>query len=914
MLFVLTFIFIWFVNNVFANETVIFTNITVKNTTCRTLENLKCKPGIVLPVWKSADSESKAVIAGKAFVYLVAMFYFFLGISIISDIFMSAIEIITSKEKEVLVRDRVTGKKHRVTVKIWNETVANLTLMALGSSAPEILLSVIEVIGQGFKAGELGPSTIVGSAAFNLFMITAVCVVVLPPGEVRRIKHIKVFAFTASCSMFAYIWLYLILSIFSPGVIEIWEGIITFLCFPAMVIAAWAIDRKISFYHLLRKKIRKVKKRGQAFMQTGDGDVVAVSLKSTVKHDSNNDNVDEKDIELLPLEEDDDPLEIINDKKKIAMEAFHRARTKYPDADSITLKKLIEQENIKLQHKSRAFYRVQATHALTGQGNLLRLKDRNNSIELNNKTEEVSASQKDTVLENCVQFEPDQYTVVESCGQCFLTVKRFGNDLSDTLYVDYETSDGTANEGDDYLPVKGTLEFKPNETIKKISITIIDDDLFELDEHFYCKLTAIRYYHVAENTQNKSTKTTIGNANTATIIILDDDYPGIFTFEHSKFEVMESVGVLTLRVLRLIGARGKVSIPYQTVEGSAFGGGADYEDSKGEIEFFDDETIKTVDIPIVNREEYEKAKTFTVVLGEPKIVGKLNSTITNLSSIKDDDLRRVLEVGKPTLGDHKACEIKIVESKEFKKTIDQMLSAKNKSILGSNSWTQQFKDAFQVEYGGDEEESDDVEPTYGDYVMHYLSFFWKVLFACVPPTDICGGWACFTASIIMIGILTAITGDIASHFGCTVGLADSVVAISFVALGTSLPDTFASKVATINDEHADGSIGNITGSNSVNVFLGIGLAWSIAAIYHASNGNKFEVDPGSLGFSVMLFCIEASVCIGILMYRRSSKNIRAELGGPAISRYITFTTFLLLWIIYLLVSGLESYCYFTLKF
>ena len=31
------------------------------------------------------------------------------------------------------------------TVRIWNETVANLTLMALGSSAPEILLAVIEV-------------------------------------------------------------------------------------------------------------------------------------------------------------------------------------------------------------------------------------------------------------------------------------------------------------------------------------------------------------------------------------------------------------------------------------------------------------------------------------------------------------------------------------------------------------------------------------------------------------------------------------------------------------------------------------------------------------------------------------------------------------------------------------------------
>ena len=47
--------------------------------------------------------------------------------------------------------------------------------MALGSSAPEILLSVVETFGAGFKAGDLGPSTIVGSAAFNLFIIIAIC-------------------------------------------------------------------------------------------------------------------------------------------------------------------------------------------------------------------------------------------------------------------------------------------------------------------------------------------------------------------------------------------------------------------------------------------------------------------------------------------------------------------------------------------------------------------------------------------------------------------------------------------------------------------------------------------------------------------------------------------------------------------
>ena len=62
-------------------------------------------------------------------------------------------------------------------------------------------------------------------------------------------------------------------------------------------------------------------------------------------------------------------------------------------------------------------------------------------------------------------------------------------------------------------------------------------------------------------------------------------------------------------------------------------------------------------------------------------------------------------------------------------------------------------------------------------------------------------------------------------------------------------------MAAVQDETADASVGNVTGSNAVNVFLGIGIAWSIAAIYHASIGSKFLVEPGRL--------VEHKVKIGI---------------------------------------------------
>ena len=132
----------------------------------------------------------------------------------------------------------------------------------------------------------------------------------------------------------------------------------------------------------------------------------------------------------------------------------------------------------------------------------------------------------------------------------------------------------------------------------------------------------------------------------------------------------------------------------------------------------------------------------------------------------------------------------------------------------------------------------------------------------------------------MIGLLTAIVGDLAGIFGCLVGLKDSVTAITFVALGTSLPDTFASKAAATSERTADNAIGNVTGSNSVNVFLGLGLPWLIASIYWWSKGKEFIVEDAALGFSVLLYSIAAILAIALLMLRRKLAFFgNAELGG-----------------------------------
>lgn len=119
---------------------------------------------------------------------------------------------------------------------MWNATVANLTLMALGSSAPEILLSVLETVGGlGQCPGELGASTIVGSAAFNLLVISAVSIYAVNeandtdperdssvPVGVKKIYDMGVFSITAVSSIFAYLWLWYCLLDQQVSMAEAW--------------------------------------------------------------------------------------------------------------------------------------------------------------------------------------------------------------------------------------------------------------------------------------------------------------------------------------------------------------------------------------------------------------------------------------------------------------------------------------------------------------------------------------------------------------------------------------------------------------------------------------------------------------------------------------------------------------------
>lgn len=208
-------------------------------------EDTVCEPGLLLPAWKQHGVMSSGDRLARGLVYLLAILYLFVGVFVISKKFVRSIEVITSKvkNKNVSTDDRPNGDTESAPDIEWNETVANLTLRAMGLSAPGIFLSIIDIFGNRFESGDLGAGTITGSAAFNLFIILSIAVCMIPINEVKKIQRLPVFIVTSSSSLFAYLWLVFILKVVSPGIVDLWEGIVTILFFPVIVYAAYLANK-----------------------------------------------------------------------------------------------------------------------------------------------------------------------------------------------------------------------------------------------------------------------------------------------------------------------------------------------------------------------------------------------------------------------------------------------------------------------------------------------------------------------------------------------------------------------------------------------------------------------------------------------------------------------------------------------
>ena len=337
--------------------------------------------------------------------------------------------------------------------------------------------------------------------------------------------------------------------------------------------------------------------------------------------------------------------------------------------------------------------------------------------------------------------------------------------------------------------------------------------------------------------------------------------------------------------------------------------GEDYIKAKGTITFEQGVATQTIKIQIVQKElkpDEQRDESFGIQLSNITPAGaKLSKKSFNIVNIVTD-----------------------VQGKKKAEALQQLMAKIEKEE--ETTWGSQFITACMLHpTKNDEGEIEDISGM--DGFLHFATIGWKLFFSLIPPPHYGGGVYCFFISLAFIGLVTYIVGEFADLFGCVLNIKPSITAITFVALGTSLPDTFASMAAASAEKYADSAVGNVTGSNSVNVFLGLGLPWVIATIWEGStdpevkgynqveqgkaqgvnwSSSNYYVPAGSLGFSVAVFCICAVICVITLLIRRH--KVGGELGGSDTGRAGSAIFLTCLWMFYIIMSILQAYKKFGL--
>lgn len=228
-------------------------------------------------------------------------------------------------------------------------------------------------------------------------------------------------------------------------------------------------------------------------------------------------------------------------------------------------------------------------------------------------------------------FSVDDVSFNENAGTMTFTVTKTGA-TAFASSVNYATADGSATAGSDYAATSGTLNFAPGETSKTVTVTILDDSVYEGNETINLNLSAAGGATISDS-QGVGTIT---------------DNEAAPTFSISDVAVNEADGIMTFTVTKSGATDVASSVNFSTADGTAIAG-SDYVATSGTLTFAPNETSKTIAVSINNDNVYEHAESFTLNLSNAT-----NATIADAQasgSITDNDAQPGMSVSDTTVSE-----------------------------------------------------------------------------------------------------------------------------------------------------------------------------------------------------------------------------------------------------------------------
>jgi Calx-beta domain len=211
------------------------------------------------------------------------------------------------------------------------------------------------------------------------------------------------------------------------------------------------------------------------------------------------------------------------------------------------------------------------------------------------------------------------YFIPEPSSPAQFTIVASGDACSETAYVHYAATGGTADSGDYQLTPKTESFFlPPHETAtKSVSVTITNDS----DPEAHVESIQIGL----SNPQNA----VLGIPSTAPILIIDDEAPTRAGFEGTEHTQSESNSTLRLPVFLAGPAPGTVSFSIAPDPAAPATPGEDFQGpTTGSLTLSPTDRVETIDLSIVNDTVGEPPESFVVSLTGPIAPGAGQMKVT----------------------------------------------------------------------------------------------------------------------------------------------------------------------------------------------------------------------------------------------------------------------------------------------
>ncbi|KAL1498365.1 hypothetical protein ABEB36_009176 [Hypothenemus hampei] len=161
----------------------------------------------------------------------------------------------------------------------------------------------------------------------------------------------------------------------------------------------------------------------------------------------------------------------------------------------------------------------------------------------------------------------------------------------------------------------------------------------------------------------------------------------------------------------------------------------------------------------------------------------------------------------------------------------------------------------------------------------------------------------FLMCIIWIGSLSYIVAWMITIIGDTLTIPDSVMGITFLAAGTSVPEAVSSVIVT-RQGHGSMGISNSIGSNTFDILLCLGLPWFIKATFMPTVASRPWVRINSAGIEYSAISLLSSLLMLYVVFAVNKFRLDKRVGVICLLMYAIFL---------ILASLIELNVFFTVN-